>query len=138
MDVLNNDQLIDIGLNVLGYLIAGTLGMLVHSTFRGKKTAPAAVSAEMTPAEAPPVTKSAAETRNLEFVSFRQRDSVGNDETSSPPEPQPRVDRSKRADRSEIVRLAREMIKAGTPGEMIKRTLPISEGELALLQIGKQ
>jgi len=136
MDVLN-DQLIDIGLNVLGYLIAGALGMLVYSTFRGRQKAPAAVPAESAPERTAPT--AGGEKRNLEFVSFRPSQAADIKEVTLPAEPaRPRVDRSKRADRAEIVRLAREMIKAGTPGDMIRRTLPISEGELALLQTGKQ
>jgi len=136
MDVLN-DQLIDIGLNVLGYLVAGALGMLIYSTFHGSRKAPAVVPVESAQTKGPQSTKVVSEKRNLEFVSFRQADVVGENEISQSVEPTPRIDRNNRADRVEIVRLAREMIKAGTNGETIRRTLPISEGELALLQIGK-
>jgi len=122
MDVLN-DQLIDIGLNVLGYLVAGALGMLIYSTFHGSRKAPAVVPVESAQTKGPQSTKVVSE--------------VGENEISQAAEPTPRIDRNKRADRVEIVRLAREMIKAGTNGETIRRTLPISEGELALLQIGK-
>jgi len=135
MDVLN-DQLIDIGLNILGYLIAGALGMLVYSTFRRGDRAPAAAPVEATP------TKENAEPRpdrrSLEFVSFKQSPAAEISEVTLPAKrSQPGVDRQRRVDRAEIVRLAREMIKAGTPEATIRRTLPISEGELALLQIGK-
>jgi hypothetical protein len=136
MDVLN-DQLIDIGLNILGYLIAGALGMLVYSTFRRGDRAPAAVPVEATPTEKN--SEPAPDKRSLEFVSFKPTPTAEIGEGTAPAEPsQPKVDRQRRADRAEIVRLAREMIKAGTPETTIKRTLPISEGELALLQIGKQ
>ncbi len=136
MDVLN-DQLIDIGLNVLGYLIAGALGMLVFSTFRGNRRVPVAVPAEVAPPQTPAPTASPGK-RNLEFVSFRQDSPTARPEAPQPADTRPQIDRNKRSDRAEIVRLAREMIKAGAPGETIRRTLPISEGELALLLIGKQ
>lgn len=136
MDVLN-DQLIDIGLNILGYLIAGALGMLVYSTFRGGRRAPATVPAEATPTSDNPESKP--DKRNLEFVSFKQAPTAEIKQVTQPAETsRPKMDRQRRVDRVEIVRLAREMIKAGTPDNTIRRTLPISEGELALLQIGKQ
>lgn len=137
MDVMN-DQLIDIGLNILGYLIASALGMLVYSTFHRREKAPTTASGTVPQPAAKPAAAPVEGKKQLEFVTFRGSDSAEISEVSVPAEPKARVDRNNRADRAEIVRLARGMIKAGASGETIRRTLPISEGELALLQIGKQ
>jgi len=137
MDVLN-DQLIDVGLNILGYLIASALGMLVYSTFHRREKAPTAAAATVPQTAAKPVAVPVEGKKQLEFVTFRNSDSSEMNEVSVPAEPKARVDRNKRSDRAEIIRLARGMIKAGASGETVRRTLPISEGELALLQIGKQ
>jgi hypothetical protein len=136
MDVLS-DQLIDIGLNILGYLIAGALGMLIYSTFHRKSEAPAVTPVTPAPITEKPAAESAEGKRSLEFVTFRKPDKAETAEVTAPAESKPQVDRNKRSDRAEVIRLARGMIKAGASGETIRRTLPISEGELALLQIGK-
>ncbi len=41
--------------------------------------------------------------------------------------------KSERRDRVDIIRIAREMLKAGADSERIKQVLPVSEAELALL-----
>ena len=135
------DQLIDIGLNVLGYLVAGALGMVVYSTFQRRQAVPAARAAAAVPTAK---TRAAASTetptegpRKLAFVDFRRSDtSEPNGDLAGA------VSRtsgsSTRRDRAEIIRLAREMMQARTPQETIKRTLPITDGELALLQSGEK
>jgi hypothetical protein len=42
-----------------------------------------------------------------------------------------------RRDRADIIRIAKEMMKAGATAEKIKGVIPISEAELSLLSIGK-
>ncbi len=136
MEVVDT-QLLNIGLNVLGYLVAAALGMLVYSAFLGRRRQPAPVplsapvaSENEAPAAEPPAPSDV--NSGYEFVDLRQTaTSVERDAD----EPQPK-DKPGHRDRPEIIRLAREMVKAGTSGEMIKRTLPISDVELALLQTG--
>ena len=129
------DQWIDAGINALGYLVASGLAVLVYSVFQ-RKRAPqeqaAPVTAHKTAEPAPTATVS--DSPKARFVDFRRSDSTAANgdlagavsRVSSAP--------TGRRDRAEIIRLAREMIKAKTPQETIKRTLPISDGELALLQ----
>ena len=133
------DQLIDIGLNVLGYVVAATLGMVIHSAFRRQRPAAAVPTPEPQQMPQPAVaTAGPAEgTRRLNYVDLRRTDAVEpNGDLAGA------VSRTAgtgtRRDRAEIIRLAREMIRARTPQETIKRTLPISDGELALLQSGEQ
>ena len=134
------DQLIDIGLNVLGYVVAATLGMLIYSAFRRRQpaasTQPTPMPQQMPQATAAPA--GAVEgTRRLNYVDLRRSDA---DEPNG--DLAGAVSRTAgtgtRRDRAEIIRLAREMIRARTPQETIKRTLPITDGELALLQSGER
>lgn len=128
MDVWN-DRIIDIGLNVLEYLIAGGLGILMYSVFGGRRSEAAKASASVpTPAPAQPELQPGIGL-NCEFVSF-------SDKPARASEPQVEKRSGRRRDRQEIIRMAREMLKSGTTGDLVKRTLPISEGELALLQNG--
>lgn len=129
------EQLIDIGLNVLGYLIAATLGMIVYSLFQRRRPATATPTAAVA-AVPSPEPREAEGDRKLNFVDFRRSDSSEpNGDLAGA------VSRTSngavRRDRAEIIRLAKEMIQARTPQETIKRTLPISDGELALLQGGE-
>ena len=130
------DRIADIGLNAMGYLVAGGLGMLLHSVLRDQCRKPAPVSEAPTEA----VTHSSDQltpdlNQDIEFVDLRRRsdDEPGESGTvrglTAP-------GFTARRDRREIIRIAREMLRAGTADDMIKRTLPISESELTLLQNG--
>jgi hypothetical protein len=128
MDVIN-DRIIDVGLNVLGYLIAGGLGMLLHSSVQARRLRRVATPVAATPTEVPATrTVPVGDPGNgLEFVSF------GADAQPAAPEPV-LPPSSLHRNRREIIRLAREMLQAGTAGDQIKKTLPISQSELALLK----
>ena len=131
MDVIN-DRIIDVGLNVIGYLIAGGLGMLMHSALRSRRLRVAAVSEAAAAAEsAERRTQAAVESgRNIEFVSFgTEAPGVAPADAEVTPRPN-----SAHRNRREIIRLAREMLQSGTTGEQIRRTLPISQSELSLLK----
>ncbi len=139
MDVMY-DQLIDIGLNTLGYLVAASLGILVYSSILKRKPSRATLESVAPAAQAPsvapiPAEKPAAVDRpGLEFVNFRAPGSSGTTTAVPNTAAVAGATGATRRDRVEIIRLAREMIKAQTPQETIRRSLPISEGELALLQ----
>jgi hypothetical protein len=131
------DQLIDTAIMVLAYLVAGTLGAVIYSAVARRKAAPSRqgvqVAAARTAPAAPAARPSVAPDR-LQYVDFRRTDSMNaHGDLAGAVSRVPALG-STRRDRAEIIRLAREMIKAKTPQETIKRTLPISDGELALLQ----
>lgn len=140
MDVLEipYEQLIEIGLNVLGYLVAATLGMVVYSMFHRRRADAPAVAASTGHAVqaniAAPTAEAVEGRRSINYVDLRRSDaSEPNGDMAGAVS---RSSSTARRDRAEIMRLAREMMKAKTPPEMIKRTLPISDGELALLHGG--
>ena len=140
MEVIN-EYGIDIALNVAGYLIAATLGILVFSLFQRRRSAEQSVTESPhipAPSTADSVSPATTEPESsLQFISLRSSSDVVPERAVSRAQPPASANGSRR-DRAEIIRIAREMIKAGAPGETIKRTLPISDGELALLaQAGK-
>ena len=131
---LSQQFLIDMALNVGGYLLAGALGIVIYSMFRRRKPAVAAVdertgvdveSAEPTPVKENP-------TRKLEFIK------LGTGPTSTPTAArQVTESRSERRDRADIIRVARTMLKAGATHDKIKRVIPVSDAELSLLSMSK-
>ena len=122
-----NGQIMDVGLTVIGYFAAVGLGMLVHSALAGRKRRMIAAPAGLIP------NPTAEATPSLRFIDLRRPG--GEDTMISAPATRPtRVPRPGRRDRVEIVRLARQMLQAGTPAERVRQTLPISEAELTLLQ----
>jgi len=131
MDVIN-DRIVDIGLNALGYLIAGGLGMLLHTVIQQRRLRSAAARKEVTAAEGSEFKTAAPGNtgKDIEFVSFRAETpevtTMAANATSHTNSPH--------RNRREIIRLAREMLEAGTAGEKIRKTLPISQSELALLK----
>ena len=131
-----NEQIVDIGLNVLGYLVAGGLGVLIYSVFqRRPRPIEATAAAAVTPDPVPEAPARPSARQDFEFVNLRSepRNATPKDTDETPTPPRPAT---AHRDRKEIIRLARQMIKAGAAGEQITRTLPISQSELALLQNG--
>jgi hypothetical protein len=123
---LSNDQIINISLNIVGFLAAGGLMMLIAGAFRNKKTTATVVTAEMRTAAdskisqpaAPPMTGKKAPT----FVPLAGHDST------------PPVDTDRRRNRARILELAQQMIADGQSDERIVDLLPISQAELAVLK----
>ena len=132
MDVLN-EQVIDIGLDVIGYLAAAGLGMLLYSVIaERRRTAPASI--EPHEAIAAPRRSEAVGGVDVQFVDLRGRPSEAAPFQTQPVGNRPTLKTDGRRDRLEVIRLARQMLRAGTPAEMVRRTLPISDAELAFLQ----
>ena len=132
MDVIN-DHIMDIGLNALGYLVAGGLGVLLHSAFMGRRRQVAGVPAPTPDIESQPDDPSRPSTRQpFEYVDLRQQ-RKGKTDAAVGIASRPAAATAHR-DRREIIRVARQMLKAGAAGDQIRATLPISQSELTLLQ----
>ncbi|MEW5794866.1 MAG: hypothetical protein AB1772_00770 [Candidatus Zixiibacteriota bacterium] len=131
MDVWN-EQYVDIGLTVIGFLAAAGLGMVIHSAIAGRARR-AAVSIGEVGGDGAPVTNANAAPQ-VQFVDLRRLSADTTGAGRSKSSATATVTSEGRRDRVEIVRLARQMLKAGTPVETVRRALPISEMELALLQ----
>lgn len=129
---LSNEQLIDVGLNAAGFLIAGMLLMLIRSFFSGKTPRPKpAVAADIQTAAArtpEPETKKA-EPVGPEFVSFSNMagsSSHKNIATDGKHD-------SKIRNRQEIIRMAKKVL-SGDGGSGSTESLPITDGELAMIK----
>jgi hypothetical protein len=132
------EQMIDIGLNVIGYIAGGAFWLVIYSAWqnrRARRTAaePAGTDANVkerqaTPAGAQPAVAGAGD---IQFLDLRrgpdtQRKrlpvSGGDDESVS-----------KRRSHAEVFATARKMMEKGATADTIKSVLPISDGELALI-----
>jgi hypothetical protein len=123
----SREIIVDVLLNMAGYVTAGALWLVLWSAFnsRNKSVAQPAVAREVgrTPGQA-------AEKR-AEFVSLKT-DATPDTESGERDRLRAEVTRYQR-NRSEVIRLAREMLRSGSTQEKVRSLLPISEGELALL-----
>jgi len=125
---------LDVGLNVLGYLIAAALGILLYSAVSNRRVekgaGPAPAENQAFDARTPEVSST-----KMEFIPLAGTPGMlpGGSKTIGDCG---RISQSGRRNRSEVIRLAREMLKAGAAGATIKRRVPISDGELAILQSG--
>lgn len=129
MDVLN-DRIIDVGLNVIGFIAAGLFWMVVYAAITRSRKA-RAVAGNVAQASLPD--PAAAEKQKAEFINLDSMP-VRSDSVNTVPSPSGSANRAgTRRDRLEIIRIAREMIKNGASDEKIRNALPISKGELALL-----
>jgi hypothetical protein len=132
---VSQEQLIDVGLNVIGFLAAGGLLLLISSFFRRDRTTKPAAEV-VSSGEPGTVLVDLPENDNpapdLEFVSFTPLSEETDDRTTESVTQRPSTEVSRR-DRSEVIRMAREMIKARRSTEEITDELPLSEAELAML-----
>ena len=127
---MTSDMLIDWALNLTGYLAAGALPVVIWSILTHRRRHPRPVPAaseelQAKPAVAPSTRR--ADPRACQFVSLAPQagpeteQSLGDDRGPG------------RQDRSDVIRLARQMLRAGASHQRIQQVLPVSAAELALL-----
>jgi hypothetical protein len=135
--IISQDLLIDTALNVLGYVAAGALWLALSSLFhRSPKTSVVEArkeSRQENTREAAVQPEVVSEKRRLEYVNLKGFDSTS-EHISRAADAASRSDGGNfRRNRAEVMRMAREMLEAGSTRDRVRQTLPISEGELALL-----
>ncbi|RKX22782.1 MAG: hypothetical protein DRP35_01090 [Candidatus Zixiibacteriota bacterium] len=130
---LSQDILIEVGLNALGYIIVSIFSIMVYSMFkRQNKTITNAenkLAINEINSDKGKILKNKNVSDNVNFISFdtsRNANNIANEEAKN---------NTARRDRSQIIRIAREMIKAGANEKKIMSLLPISEAELAILNM---
>lgn len=137
MDV-TSDQIIDIGLNFIGFVAAGGFCTLLYAAVIGRGKRRSATEAAPAPAfragsSLSPVAQAAVAKSQPEFIDLHSWPSKSAAPgLSLPPTSSGRGD-GRRHDRAEIIRLARKMVEARASDHNIQATLPISKGELAML-----
>ncbi len=127
----STNLILDMALNIAGYLTAGVLSVVVYGMISNRRSE-RKLAAPMASAD-PGKTVTSQPVEPVRFVNFARNGSVPPAETTSSRRnaaPAPRVER---ADRADILRIAREMLKAGVTNDRIQRVLPVSETELELL-----
>ena len=131
MDI-SSDFFVDMFLNLVGYLAAGALGVVVYPTLARWLKRHFAVIAplpvKLAQTRANETASSAAQFLRLGSPSIETRPAPGAATSSVP-----RTTASDQRDRVDIIRIAREMLKAGADNKRIQQVLPVSEAELALL-----
>ena len=72
--------------------------------------------------------------RKVEFITFgNDKQDFKSERTNSTPEPQQK--NNQRMNRKEAIGFAKKMLQAGASHEKIKKIIPVSESELALLSL---
>ncbi|MEA3296436.1 MAG: hypothetical protein U9R56_01055 [candidate division Zixibacteria bacterium] len=133
----SSDFAVNMILNIIGYVAAGALSLVIFSMFRK----PRADFSPGTPDDggrngfSDQILATAGRESELQFVRLGQtRSRVGisseriGEHTGSTAD-------TPRNHRADIIKIARRMIKAGATNEKIKKVLPISEAELSLLSL---
>ncbi|HOP05790.1 MAG TPA: hypothetical protein PLF13_00725 [candidate division Zixibacteria bacterium] len=132
---LSSNIILDMALNIAGYLAAGALSLIVYSAFSNRRTETAEAAASPTLAAAAPGVMPPKPTEQTgSFVNLSNPKAPETAPTPTRPAVVPTT-RMARTDRNDIHRIAREMLKAGASAEKIQRVLPISETELQLLTL---
>ena len=132
MDI-STDTLIDLALNIAGFLTAGGLLLVIYSAFN-RKNHDSRAGYE----DCPQVTgdqhqlpaASARTGRGIEFISLQ--------ETGIGPEESKGDELSGRSGRAAVIKMARELLSAGSTHNDVKAVLPISDAELALLNFDRK
>lgn len=131
---LTQDMIIDLALNVTGYLVAAALSLVLYSLFKrtpraaGETSTDTQTNTEKAPRPARRPEKAPARERedgrrSVQFVGFggEAKQSAGGE------------DGSLRRNRADVLRLARTMMRDGKSSGEIKAALPVSDAELAVL-----
>ena len=130
---ISQQFLIDMALNVGGYVLAGALGILLFSMFKKRSTVAVPVKSKPGPdkaASADDAEVVVEEKRRVEFVRLGRQD-AGPTPAVKTADTTGTTSASDRRDRTETIRIARTMLKAGATADKIKRVIPISDAELS-------
>ncbi len=130
---LSQNILIETGLNVLGYIIVSILSIIIYSMFKRQNKTVTNTESKSAINESDAEKKEILGNKNASdianFISFGASHNTNNVNTETA------KNNTTRRDRSQIIRIARDMIKAGATEKNIMSVLPISEAELAILNM---
>jgi hypothetical protein len=130
MEVMQ-EQVIEVALNTAGYLVAGAFWLLLYTTWQNRRAhATQPVSEQNSQTEPSPVPSTPASARAGQFVDLSASTASASPNTATPGRD---TDKGRRRNRAEVFALARTMLEKGETYQNIKQSMPISDGELALL-----
>ncbi|MEA2031763.1 MAG: hypothetical protein U9N55_09270 [candidate division Zixibacteria bacterium] len=127
MDISNN-LLIDLLLNLAGFIVAGALFLTIYSIFKHRKK-PKISSSKKTlevnlEADEKPAVRKSFQTGAGEFIRFSEKHELDGKPNNS----------NGQYRRTLSIQKAREMIKEGAADAEIRSAVPVSEAELAVLK----
>jgi len=133
------NPIMDVALNVIGYMAAGALALVVHRIFKDRSVGQVRIanaSFEIGPQTEPDMAGTQRRPNRPRFVKLGEppADPVSHRRvTIDRAGPQP----SQTLKRTEIIRLAKRMLDSGAGEKRIQQVLPVSKAELVLLNNGK-
>lgn len=121
--------------NLAGYLIAGLLGILLFSIMKRKRNPELADISKTGLANTKPIMgskKQSNENHKLEFIQLGEQKNKYPEIINDIKSDTAGVTKERR-NRSDIIRIAKQMLMSGASHEKIMMVLPVSEAELTLL-----
>lgn len=139
---LSQEFLIDMGINAIGYLIAGVVSVLFYVMIKKRKSAVKLdlISEDdiISQSDEMDVKSETTSGRKVEFITFGGKQQHQNIDQLEIKIEQPQEQNKGRMNRKEAINLAKRMLLAGATHEKIKKILPVSESELALLSLNNK
>ena len=140
---LSQEFLIDMGINAGGYLLVGLMSVFIYSLFQKKKTkikideTVDEVTFSQPKQQNSPVAESTEHQsgKRVEFITFGSETKNARLQTEPVKRMQTDENINGRMSRKEAINLAKKMLVAGATPEKIKKVLPVSDSELALLTL---
>ncbi len=130
---LTSDVMFNLALNAIGYLAAGAFGVVVASIIKMRRQA-APSRAEDGESTRPAMAGAASDRGRVQFIDLGGR--AGERTEAAAVDASTDAHPKARRDRAEVLRMARQMLKAGAGPERVMQVLPVSETELGLLTYG--
>lgn len=143
---IDQQTLIEVGLNAAGYLTAALLTLLIYAGYINRKYRSILKAVQQTSAGASsgmpatlaqrPVQHKAPEVVSLGGQSADAVTAVRTGTYDSYDEPSGKTQYTR--NRAEVIRLARKMLEAGNSAERVADLLPVTESEMRLITLGVQ
>ncbi len=142
---LSQEMIIDIAMNAAGYVIVSILAVIIYTIFQKKdtETIGASTSAALIVKRAPAknIRNERPVNEKIEFINFLTDSNSTEDKADLVQDEEIPIkieNNTARRDRSDIIRIAKEMLKAGADNDRIMGVLPISMAELSLLTLANK
>lgn len=130
-----SDVAIDLALTAIGYLAAGAFGVVMASIFKERSRA-AAKDTEAVPESPGIATEEVRSSGRGQFIALGRKE--GRKAHEMMPDAHGEGKAKAARDRTEVLKMARQMLKAGAGPDRIMQVLPVSETELGLLNYGSK
>ena len=130
----------DLLLNLIGYLTAGALVWTIYPIVKPwlERHPVAFLQPEVQPKQPRLVKQPASEPQFMHLKNSTEKARPVMASDNKPTKKSLVLRSSERQDRVNIIKIAREMLKAGADNKRIQQVLPVSEAELALLTMQNQ